>query len=609
MSRSPNKNGIRKQFDAFLILHVLLLAATAAAIIKTIFMGNCGDETTTITLACELAGGKQLFSGSYSIHQTSAWMEAPFVKLYTVLTGTVDGMQIFLRVAGVLVQLGAAVCLYLVLRRWISEKMAFLLGILTANFLPKGIQVLEYSTLHVWFEIFSFACLMLWAMEPGKERGKLLLSGFLFALAVLSYPTVIVAFPVYLLAVFLLAKRLQKRQPLLAAVWFGAGAAAALAVFLAYVQATTGIFGENGMLENLPYLLGHFPHSTAQGSHGGGFAGFVERLTAFVSLPTLAALFVISGGILLACKALEKAGAGRHLGGWSSMAVWAVGLAGAAIYLRALIFSWQSCNQFTVFTCLLFTFAAGAFFYALGPKAPLDLALFYLGWVPSWGILLGMYIGSNLEAITTQTPACFIGVLVSCVFLQRFAEARQMRGKEIASLGYVTVLALFLIFSRGVFSRAPRSEHYTIFEPWVQMDVGISKGIWMIPNDVEYYKGLYRAAAPYEKPGDVIAANWLNLGILTQPDVIGGSPYGYTFDSTVFLESRDDPDIFYKESLAFYKQNNRWPDVILVRLWDESFWDTDYYAALKARYTVVRDEEDGIAILLLDGARVEEAVK
>lgn len=79
------------------LLRNLLILGSILAAIKLIFVDYTMDEEYQIVMAYRNLQGDTLFGTMWEPHQTSAFVCAVLLRLYTAITGTTTGVVLFLR--------------------------------------------------------------------------------------------------------------------------------------------------------------------------------------------------------------------------------------------------------------------------------------------------------------------------------------------------------------------------------------------------------------------------------------------------------------------------------------------------------------------------------
>lgn len=196
------------------IVKRVLWCASILATLKMVFFDYTMDEEYQIVMAYRNLKGDFLFKEMWEPHQTSAFMCIGLMWFYHLITGTYTGVIIFLRVCTTVIQVLLAVWGYKVMARFTKKEYAFLLGIIYFNFVPKNIQIPEFSNMQVWF--FGIMILSLleyyWAMKmnAGEKRGSkwwIVLSGAGMSLEILSYPSCLILFPLFVIYIWIVSEK------------------------------------------------------------------------------------------------------------------------------------------------------------------------------------------------------------------------------------------------------------------------------------------------------------------------------------------------------------------------------------------------------------------
>lgn len=142
---------------------IICILAIIAYTLKNLFIGADTDEGYGIMVGYRLAMGDRLLLEMWEPHQTSAIFTAVFIRLYLLLTGGVNYLNLFLRIVFFPIQAGVSIFLYKTIRKTvpqIDETVAALMGLLYYMTTPKSIFIPEYSNLHNWFFTLMALCLL-----------------------------------------------------------------------------------------------------------------------------------------------------------------------------------------------------------------------------------------------------------------------------------------------------------------------------------------------------------------------------------------------------------------------------------------------------------------
>lgn len=188
------------------IIAILLLGSAGAAL-KCIFVSLQMDEEYAVSMSYRLLLGDKLFAQIWDPHQTSAFLIEFLIWIYQKIFHTTTYVVIWIRTAGVLIQLAISCYLCRALRHVLSEEHSFYLAVVYFNLLPKSYVMPEFSNMMVWGLTLLLICLSRMAVLQGrlgqeKKEGwnwKMTLTaleaGGWLCFVTLSYPSCILLFP------------------------------------------------------------------------------------------------------------------------------------------------------------------------------------------------------------------------------------------------------------------------------------------------------------------------------------------------------------------------------------------------------------------------------
>ena len=183
---------------------IICILAIIAYTAKNLFIGADTDEGYGIMVGYRLAMGDRLLLEMWEPHQTSAIFTAVFIRLFVMLTGGVNYLNLFLRLVFFPIQAGVSVFLYKTIHRTVpqmDENVAALMGLLYYVTTPKSIFIPEYSNLHNWFFALMVLCLLRYfgakdseGRQTAGELRWLVLAGIFMTCDVLAYPSMVLVF-------------------------------------------------------------------------------------------------------------------------------------------------------------------------------------------------------------------------------------------------------------------------------------------------------------------------------------------------------------------------------------------------------------------------------
>ena len=138
----------KRIFNILIIVGLIFVCAISC--VKTLFQEFNVDEQYAIVLGYRMASGESMFIDLWEPHQTSGFVCAFFIKLYLLLFKTTEGLVIYLRILGILMQVSVSVFSYNVFKKTTSKMVSLYLAIAVFALQPKGIQIAEFSNLFIW---------------------------------------------------------------------------------------------------------------------------------------------------------------------------------------------------------------------------------------------------------------------------------------------------------------------------------------------------------------------------------------------------------------------------------------------------------------------------
>lgn len=213
----------------FVVVNVLLLALTVLGVIKSIFIGFDVDEGYAIAQSYRLVMGDNMFSEMWEPHQMSSFALAFMIAPYLFITGgETAGIVVYLRVIGNIIHLLIGWWFFTSAKKRFGTTTGLLAAVAHINFLPKWIVVAEFEIMHYWAVCIIFLAFLSWQEKVilslannevsdsetkinnkklfsfRREDWYLVLAGVALFMAMMTYPTMIVLYPVYAIAIFTL---------------------------------------------------------------------------------------------------------------------------------------------------------------------------------------------------------------------------------------------------------------------------------------------------------------------------------------------------------------------------------------------------------------------
>lgn len=189
---------------------MLLFVASAFGIWKTIYLSADIDESYAVTLGIRLISGDHLFKDMWEVHQTSAVLYAPFIAVYKWLTNGTEGIMVYLRIAGIMIQAAVSAYSVYVMKKWVSPALAIFLSLLYFNFTPKQIQSPEFTQFLYWGIMVLGLSLLHYSANSKKVH--LIVAALSLCVCILAYPYGLILFPVCVGILFYINKETKKKK-------------------------------------------------------------------------------------------------------------------------------------------------------------------------------------------------------------------------------------------------------------------------------------------------------------------------------------------------------------------------------------------------------------
>lgn len=197
------------------------------------------DESFTLTIPYRLLQGDALFQEEWHLSQMAGFLLMPIVGVFLWLQGSTEGILLAMRYVCTAVHCGAALLLYMRLRKinWLGAAAA---AISFGLYLPFGVMTLSYNSMGIQFLAVSTVILL---TAQKQRKIQYFVAGLLFAAAVLCCPYLLLVYAVYIAAVVIIYLSGKQKQEdcvesiwtIRSALWITAGAAALAVLFAAFV--------------------------------------------------------------------------------------------------------------------------------------------------------------------------------------------------------------------------------------------------------------------------------------------------------------------------------------------------------------------------------------
>lgn len=547
-----------------IFVNVGLIVLTVLAAVKCCLLSFDIDEAYAITQSYRFAIGDHMFSEMWEPHQMSSFGATLFIVPFLWITGgSTTGIVLYLRVVGTMIHLLVGMWLYLTARRRIGNAGALMVVLAHINFLPKWIVVPEFEIMQYWSVCVLFICILRWqeknacrlsAQVEGKIRKEdvyLFVGGVAMFVSLLTYPTMILLYPVYVLAFYKLNAG-NKREKWRGVVFFTLPALVLGICYLVYLGSYMSV---SEFIKNIGFVFMDSSHSVSLGMR---MLGYGKELLAFFEMLGVPVLI----GCILAV--LLKKTCVRHEITWKESILF--GMLSVTLIL-CMIHMWDSIfadkNQFYMYFRYLWIILLGLMVYKLFGRE--NSIYLYAGIIPGLVGVLASLLVTNMT-LEIALARVYIGVLAT-IFLLKDAVFKQADSRKyLKALSYITMLAFLggLLVSKLVLVRFTGCIPATVMAPFEQVEDGPAKGIWVREELAWQYNDNYRVMNQAVWPEDkVLYFGCENLYYLFVENIVFATPsvQGTTVFDEVFLQ-------YYDE------HPERMPNVVII---DKLFQQNPYY--------------------------------
>ncbi len=235
-------------------LPYIMFFVCAVLLFVRAFFGFCSsDEPFYLSTTKRLFDGDLIFAHDWFPTQLSSLILLPFYALFVTVTGSTTGIILYFRLLYVLFTLILSILSYRILSVRNGRPAAFSCSFLMLFYAHLNIATLSYYTL--LFEFFVFSMILFTV----KKKSCYILGGFIFALSVLSLPSLVVCYVLFFITLFIASLKNKDYKDLL--LYSLIGTASALIAFIIYLYVSGNSIGK--LVEFLPYVLSDDEHQTS----------------------------------------------------------------------------------------------------------------------------------------------------------------------------------------------------------------------------------------------------------------------------------------------------------------------------------------------------------
>lgn len=559
-------------------IKAVMLGLVFLSFLKGIWISLDIDESYAVAMGYRMAVGDRLVRDMWEPHQFSGFLAAFFTAPYIWIRGNTEYLVIYLRVISILIHGALGVALYRQLKKTQNCFWAYGITVLHLLFLPKWVQTLEFELMHYWCMLGMF--LTLYAYFTGRKPRMALpfAGGCLLACSILCYPTMILLYPFYILALCMLEKQYFKTgggKLWKSSCFFTLGAFLTGGICLIY------LFSYMSPAELKRYISYIFM-DTSHGVYtmGEKWAIYLEQI--LMQAKSYSLCLLSAAGIILAmclvhllvsrrtclCKGgREKIKKTIPAADVLSVVTAILVLAGILLQAEAAYgFIFEDKNQFYLqIRYIAFLLPA----VVLGISYYKKMAVWlYLCILPAFVSVAAVLFVTNMDTNVTYSKA-FLGVLGSLLVLDRYRREvlGNTFGKRVFSVLQYTaggMLLVGLLICRLVLIRVSGCLPVTIRAPLEKMDSGPEKGIWVLADTAEIWNDNYQVLEKYIDREDAVLYIGAESLVYVDMEALLATPT--TLSTTVYNE------VF----LNYYEEHpERIPNVIV---YDKTYGENPVYA-------------------------------
>ncbi len=183
--------------------YILLALSGLILFIKCFYSFCWSDETFYFSTCHRFFTGDSIFLNEWFPTQLSSLILLPFYSIYMIIFGSNEGIILYFRILYVIFSLVNATVLFKILNRHISTYFACVCSLMLMFYTHLNIATISYYTLSV--QLFLMSLLLVYDYYKTYGKKQLVVAGILFAISVLSLPTLCIAyFAVVILIILLL---------------------------------------------------------------------------------------------------------------------------------------------------------------------------------------------------------------------------------------------------------------------------------------------------------------------------------------------------------------------------------------------------------------------
>ena len=503
----------RQRTDKYKWQDYLFIALMAGGLIfafwKCVYGFGGNDEAFYLTVPQRFNMGDALIKDEWHLSQLSGFLLMPFVWLFTTITGSTQGIILAARVLYIIFHATVSIIIYLRIRKY--GYVSVFASVLYFIFTPYDIMAMSYNTMGLDFVTLAGVIM---GTASYKKKLPLIISGVVFAAAVLCCPYLAVAYILYGICVlihtfiknkdtkFILKSELFAGKTFL---FFSIGIFALAAVFLIFALTRVSV---KEIIEYLPYLMTDPEHP--QIALSTRFSMYFSSIYNCHSHFKIALFSYLAIMLIMIIDRKRKYHRSLYLIVTTAIVIFCY-----VLLLPQLTYATYNAIMFP----LIFIGITSYILCENKPK-PLFASLFILGIIYSFAICFSsnQYFYVISMVITSSNIASY-------VFLAQLLKEMKTSQDNIEYAVWVKrgsfLFVAFMIFLQGAFQITVKAEHCfwesgNTSNLTAQIQNGPAKGIYTNANNCNTYEQIYSDLQYYKsKPKDKIlfltAKTWCYL--------------------------------------------------------------------------------------------------
>ena len=505
----------RQRADKYKWQDYLFIALMAGGLIfafwKCVYGFGGNDEAFYLTVPQRFNMGDALIKDEWHLSQMSGFLLMPFVWLFTTITGSTQGIILAARVLYILFHATVSVIIYSRIRKY--GYVSVFASVLYFIFTPYDIMAMSYNTMGLDFVTLAGVIM---GTASYKKKLPLIISGVVFAAAVLCCPYLAVAYILYGICVlihtfiknkdtkFILKSELFAGKTFL---FFSLGIFALAAVFLIFALTRVSI---KEIIDYLPYLMTDPEHpQIALGTRFSMYFNSIYNCHSHFKIALFSHLVMMVIMIFDRKRRYHRS-------------LYLIVTTAIVIFCYVLLLPQLTYSTYNAIMFPLIFIGITSYILCENKPKPLFASLFVLGIIYTFAICFSsnQYFYVISMVITASNVASY-------VFLAQLL--REMRSSQ-DNIEYAVwikrgsfLFVAFMIFLQGAFQITVKAEHCfwesgNTSNLTAQIQNGPAKGIYTNVNNCNTYEQIYSDLQYYKsKPKDKIlfltAKTWCYLAV------------------------------------------------------------------------------------------------